>query len=226
MKAIVVGLGGIGSNLLESLCRTLLFSKSELCPRSVLLVDGDRYQPKNRDRQRVGSLGNKAEVARNLMKATFPPLDISAEPEFISSKNIRKIIKNGDAVFSCVDNHATRKLISDHFQRLKNGLFISGGNEKIDGNIQICHKRGGAYLTPPITHLHPEIENPKDKNPADRNCGEMLEVDGDAQILAVNVMIAGMMLGAFTLYLRDGKTPYSEAFYDLEEGAMASVMRH
>ncbi len=225
MGAVIVGLGGIGSNLLESLCRTILFSKSELCPRSVLLVDGDKYQPKNRNRQRVGSLGNKAEVARGLMKITFPPLDISAEPEFISSKNISKFIKNGDVVFSCVDNHATRKLLSDHFKKLKNGLLISGGNEKIDGNIQICHKQGGVYLTPLITYLHPEIENPKDKNPADRNCGEILEVDGDAQILAVNVMIAGMMLGAFTLYLRDGKTPYSEAFYDLEEGSMVSVMR-
>ena len=62
-RIVLVGLGGIGSQLLPALVRYLAF-RSE--PRPVLvLVDGDAYEPRNRTRQVFpeGAIGsNKAEA--------------------------------------------------------------------------------------------------------------------------------------------------------------------
>jgi len=51
-RIVVIGLGGIGSALVEPLCRFLNFDdKAEW---QVVLVDGDNYEEKNTSRQTFG----------------------------------------------------------------------------------------------------------------------------------------------------------------------------
>ena len=223
MRVKVVGLGGIGSNLVDALCRTILFSKSNKVSRKALLVDGDKYEAKNRERQRYTAFANKAEATKEWLKESFPELEIEARPQYIDSNNIL-FIREGDVVFLAVDNHATRRLVSDHIGTLDNALLISGGNEEFDGNIQIYERRDGKDFTPPLTHLHPEIENPKDKNPAAINCGEAV-VAGGVQLLAVNLKVASLMIEAFTLWLLSMDIPYTEVYANIKTGNVRPAKR-
>ncbi len=224
MRVVVVGLGGIGKSLAEPLCRTLVFSKSQRTTKRVILIDGDAYEEKNRQRQRFQAFSNKAEETSEALVATFPELEIEFKPHYVDNNNIFLFIKDGDVVFLGVDNHATRKLVSDHAQSLKNVLLISGGNETHDGNVQICERRNDKQVAPPLIWQHPEIENPNDRNPADVACGELV-AQGATQLLAVNLTIAALMLNAYTLWLDSGQIPYREIYFDLRTGNVRPV-RH
>ena len=217
MRAVLIGLGGIGSHLVEPLARTLVFSKSERAPKTLILVDGDTYEKKNRQRQRFDIAANKAEATKEWIAPPFPDIQVEAKPHFISEDNIFALIREGDVVLLAVDNHATRKLISEYAETLGSVLVISGGNELYDGNIQVYEKSAGTALLPPLTWMHPEIEHPNDRNPAELSCEE-LAASGSTQLLAVNNMAAALMLNALLLWL-DGKTPpYHELYFDISTG--------
>ena len=214
----MIGLGGIGGHLAEPLCRTLVFSKSERSSKRVLFVDGDAYEERNRERQRFTITANKAEVTKELLEPLFSELTIEAKYYYVDESNIYLFVKEDDTVFLAVDNHAVRKLVSDHVKTLSNALLISGGNELHDGNIQIYERREGQDHTPPLTYLHPEIESPVDKNPAELACGTLVETGAAPQILTVNLTIATLMLNAYTLWLEGGDLPYTEVYFDLRTG--------
>jgi molybdopterin/thiamine biosynthesis adenylyltransferase len=222
-RVIIVGLGGIGSNLIEPLCRILAYAVDrERAPKRVILIDGKAYKERNRERQKFSALANKAEVTIDWLKPLFPELDIEARPYFIDSNNIPALIRDGDIVFLGCDNHATRNLISAHVGSLDNALLISGGNELYDGNAQIYERREGNDVTPSLIFQHPEIENPSDRNPAELSCEELAKA-GEPQILAVNLTIATLMLNSFTLWLTNDLIPYHEIYFDLRTGNVRPV---
>jgi molybdopterin/thiamine biosynthesis adenylyltransferase len=224
----VIGLGGIGSNLISPLCRHLDASHRSGDSPSVILIDGDRYEAKNADRQEFLDVGNKAEVTVTRMKRDFPDLSVEARPAYVSDENVFFMINSGDIVLVGVDNHATRKLISDHCSTLKDIVLISGGNELLDGNVQIHVRRDGRNLTPPITHLHPEIEKPEDRNPAEMSCEE-LAASGSTQIIFTNLAAAVHMLSAYRMvheFLSGrGELLYSEQFFDITSGNARAFLR-
>lgn len=222
MNVVVVGLGGIGTHLVEPLCRTILFAESDQVTRRVVLIDGDAYQERNRVRQRYTRAANKAEATKEWLQPLFPELVIEAKSHFVDAENIYLFIREGDAVFLCVDNHATRKMACDYAQVLTDVFVVSGGNEEYDGNVQIYERRAGEDCTPPLTWLHPEIASPQDRNPAELSCEE-LATEGAPQVLAVNVTIAALMLNAFALKLRTGTLPYHEIYFDLRTGNVRPV---
>ncbi len=222
MRAVLIGLGGIGSNLVEPLCRTMAYSNSPQVAKRVILIDGKAFREHNLERQRVTSFANKAEAMQKAMSPLFPALKIEAKPCFVDSENVFVLIREGDTVFLGCDNHATRKLVNDHVLSLENCLLISGGNDLYDGNVQIFWRHKGKHKTPPLTWHHPEIENPKDRNPAELSCEEAAKA-GETQILAVNMTAATLILNAYTMWLQDQTIPYHEIYFDLKTGNVRSV---
>jgi molybdopterin/thiamine biosynthesis adenylyltransferase len=221
MRIIIIGAGGIGSHLLPSLCRYLDNVHNDV---HIVILDGDRFEPKNADRQHFTSFGNKAEATRDLLKGQFPKLDIAARPVFLTEGNAFAYVQEGDVVFSCVDNHATRRLISEHASTLNDITVISGGNEYADGNVQVFVRSGGRNRTPPLTHLHPEIANSKDRNPDEMSCEELAQA-GSPQLIFTNLAAASAMLNAYWLVTTKGVPPYTEVYFDLSTGASRSVNR-
>lgn len=221
-RAVVVGLGGIGSNLVEPLCRTLAYSDKKECPKRIILIDGKAYKERNRERQRFSVLANKADVQRNLLTPSFPELKIESKASFLDENNIFVFIKENDVVFLGCDNHATRKLVSDHASMLDNVMIISGGNELYDGNVQIYLRADGKDVTPSLKFQHPEIETPADRNPAQLSCEELAKA-GEPQLLNVNSTVAVLMLNAFTLWLLKGSVPYHEIYFDINTGNVRPV---
>ena len=215
-KIVIIGLGGIGSFLSLVLCRFLNFSKHG---KVVWLVDGDKYNLKNKERQNIRSLfdtnKNKAEAQATNLKALFSIITIVPIEEFITENNASEIVTEKSVVFLCVDNHATRKLVSDQCKRVQDVILISGGNEKTDGNIQVYIKKNGRSRTPPIEKFHPEIENPEDRNPAELSCEELSQMPGSEQIIFTNLMAACLMLNAFHTIVTEKPLKYTEVYFDI-----------
>ncbi len=217
---VIVGLGGVGTRLAQPLCQYLAYRS----PKTIVtLIDGDNFEPKNADRQVFTELGNKAEVTAAQLTTLFPNLTIEAKAKFLTEDNIFVFVQEGSFVFCCVDNHASRKLLSEHCGWLENAVLISGGNDFDDGNVQVYIRRSGKDVTDPLTHLHPEIAQPKDKNPAELSCEERAAA-GTPQLIFANLKVASEMANAFYAVTEKGVV-YNELYFDLKTGAQRPIMR-
>ena len=135
MNIKIVGLGGVGSILSERLCRFLNYGAE--IPADITLVDGDSYEEKNFERQEFSTFGNKAEVKASDLEIQFPNIPLDVYPAFVNETTLSDVIKEGDVIFLCVDNHKTRMIVNNYCKQLKDITLISGGNELTDGNVQI-----------------------------------------------------------------------------------------
>ncbi len=225
----LIGLGGVGSIVARYLA---LFLASQNRSARLVLVDGDAFEPGNGSRMIFARFGNKAAVVRDelLERCGETLLSILACQEFVTPASADKLLHENDVVLLCVDNHATRKLVSRHCtERLQNFCLISAGNDGVGndsfgryrrgtyGNVQIHRRREGIDLSPSIETFHPEIENPPDHIPGEAGCAEMML--SVPQILFTNLMTASSMLNALFLSLC-GALHYSELCFDLYEGLM------
>lgn len=220
----IIGLGGIGCIVLQYLA---VFLKSLGRAVRLVLIDGDKFEAANTQRMVFQTVGNKAEVKAAETAALLGACDVSVVPvpEYVVVENVDRLIRSGDHVFLCVDNHQTRKLVSDHCWKLPDIALFSGGNEGVDpprergtyGNVQVAIRRGGQELTIPITKFHPEIANPKGKLPSEVDCGQMAV--STPQILFANLAVASAMLNAFFAYTC-GRLGYQEVKLDILDARM------
>lgn len=220
MEIKVIGIGGTGCALLPFLARYLNYRGERV---RITLIDGDDFERSNADRQAFGTLGNKAKVKASELAREFEGLSFRAIPEYITETNIAQYLQEEDMIFLAVDNHKTRKLVSDYCEKLTEMTLISGGNDLADGNIQVHVRQGGRDRTAPITRFHPEIRNPQDRSPAEMSCEELME-RGAPQLLFTNLAIASAMLNAFYGY-SENKLRYGEVYLDIIEGKSNPVQR-
>lgn len=211
MNIVIIGLGGIGSILCERLARYLTYSAER--GTNLLLVDGDSYEAKNFERQDFTSMGNKAEVKAADLKMQFSGMNVSSFPAFVNETTLAQVIKEGDIVFMCVDNHKTRMLVSNYCRNLTNVTLISGGNDLIDGNVQIYVRKQGTDITPDLCSYHPEIANPDDKLPEEMSCEELAQ--SVPQLYFANLTAATIMCQAFYNAVVKEQYEKSEIYFDI-----------
>jgi len=211
VEIVVIGLGGIGSILVERLCRFLNYSND--LKAAVILVDGDSYETKNYERQEFAQIGKKAEVKEIELMTKYSRIEFDAFPAFINETNTAEIIKEGNVVFLCVDNHKSRMIVSNYCKNLNNVTLISGGNEFTDGNVQTYVRRDGKDLTPDLCKYHPEIANPDDKLPEEMSCEELAE--SDPQLYFTNLGAATLMCWAFYNSVIKANYERSETYFDI-----------
>ena len=200
LKIKVVGTGGIGLCVLPTLCRYLNYNDKKFPSVEISLIDGDNFEERNRERQDFIEVGPKASVTANDYRSKFPRLMFWDHPVYVAEHNVVQLIRDNDIVLLCVDNHSTRKLISERAEELKNATVISGGNDWTDGNVLVHIRRNSKNLTPALANkYHPEIQNPQDENPGDaaRQDGCDVVAVSEPQLLITNNYIAANMLAAF-----------------------------
>jgi molybdopterin/thiamine biosynthesis adenylyltransferase len=219
-KLIIIGLGGIGSILSDKISRFSNFDKAR--KTTITLVDGDYYEEKNFERQDFYSLGNKAAVKANELRSRYENIDFESIPYFVDENLISKLIGEGNTVFLAVDNHKTRKLVSDYAKNLKDITIISGGNDLTDGNVQIYVRKGGENLTPSLTDYHPEIENPEDKLPNEMSCEELQ--NSEPQLFFTNLGVATIMCWSF-YNIKNMDLTNSEIYFDIKSMRAHSTSR-
>lgn len=223
MKQIkVIGVGGVTTSLLPFLARYLNFEAKDC---RITLIDGDEFELKNASRQAFQEIGNKAKVKARELAHEFQKLSVRSVAEFVTPDNIERLICDGDIVLMGVDNHRTRKLVSDHCETLKDITLISGGNELTDGNVQVFIKKHGKEITVPITMFHPEIQDPEDKNPGEMSCQERAQQASSRQILVTNMGVAWLMFVAFWLSEQGKLDKLGEFYFDIIEGKVQRVDR-
>ena len=223
MKEIsIIGLGGIGSILVGVLSRFESFSEGS--ESQINLVDGDDYEVKNLERQEFSSVGgNKATTKRDELQSKFRNVTFKSLPIYINESNVKYIVKENSTVFVCVDNHKTRKIVSDAAESLSDVTIISGGNELVDGNVQIFIKKGGIKVTPGLTDYHPEIKNPLDKLPNEMSCEELSH--SEPQLLFTNLTVATCMTWAYYNILKGNDLSGSEIYFDISKMKLDSKDR-
>ena len=100
----IVGLGGLGGLVTETLARTGI--------GRLHLVDGDRFEAHNLNRQLLsgsGQLGQpKAEAAVNRVGLINPGIEVTATEAFLEPDNAKAIIDDSDLVVDCLDNIPSR----------------------------------------------------------------------------------------------------------------------
>jgi molybdopterin/thiamine biosynthesis adenylyltransferase len=228
----VIGLGGVGSIVARYVS---VFLGSLDRNVRLVLIDGDEFEPANASRMLFSDYGNKADVVRAELRDRLADSSVSlmAIPEYVTSSNIDRLVRDGDIVLLTVDNHATRKLVSDHAATLENLWLISGGNDGAGkdssgqrqrgtyGNCQIYIRRGGEDVSPSLSRFHPEIREPADHAPDEESCTELIK--SVPQILFTNLAVASSILNAFWLY-GCGALHYSELSFDIADGLMRPTM--
>ena len=219
-RIVLIGLGGIGSQLLPSLVRYLSFRPA---PRPLLvLVDSDAYEISNRSRQLFpeDALGtNKAEALAQLFNGSG--LALQAIAEFVTPANVGFVVREGDICLLAVDNHPTRALVDRHIAGLTEVTLISGGNDETDGNVQLVRRREGYSLDGHLTEIHPEIglAATSDVMPG-TGCAALAAER--PQLVVTNLMVASAMLNCLWAVIEQGSVPYSEVYLDVVHNAARS----
>lgn len=226
-RIVIVGLGGVGSWIVQGLCPFLQYSEDNYL---LIPVDGDDYENKNHTRQIFTELGPKAEVQARWIVDNFSRINVMPLASYISANGakdsikVSEVIETDDIVFSCVDNHKTRKVLAKYCEKLSSVTLISGGNEYTDGNIQVFIRHEGVNLTSTLDKYHPEIAAPKDKAPFEMSCDELARTS--PQLIFTNLIVASLMLNAF-YSIKIGKfdTLKSEMYFDILQNTVAPRIR-
>jgi len=219
-RIVIIGLGGIGSILCDKVSRFVNFKKDQ--ETSITLVDGDYFEEKNFERQEFFGFGNKASVKASELRARYEKINYTDIPYFVDENILPKVIEEGDTVFLAVDNHKTRKLVSDYAKNLKDITIISGGNDLVDGNVQIYVREGGEDITPSLTDYHPEIENPEDKLPNEMSCEELQ--NSEPQLFFTNLGVATIMCWSY-YNIKNKDLKSSEIYFDINKMRAHSTSR-
>ena len=222
----IVGLGGIGSWLIQFITRYARFTMLQNKKITITTIDGDAYDSLNRPRQNFQNLGSKARIKKLEMEDEYnkyiPPgytlenFVFDYVDDYVCEDNIKSLILDGDVIFLGVDNHKSRSIVSKHCKNLDNIILISGGNDITVGNIQIFQKKGGEEITSDLCAYHPEIENPRDKAPYELSCEEMQE--SAPQLIFTNIVVAVLMCCAYYNLLTGTiniNNPIGEAYFDI-----------
>jgi len=217
----IIGLGGIGSILCEKVSRFLNFNKD--VETELTLIDGDSFEHKNLERQDFISFGNKAQSKKKELLLKFKRIQIYALNQYIDEDTVSDLIHDRDIVLLAVDNHKTRMIVSDHCKTLNNVILISGGNEYVDGNVQLYIRKGGEDLTPDLCTYHPEIRTPEDKLPEEMSCKEL--ANSDPQLYFTNLTVATIMCWMFYNAVIKDEYTKSEVYFDMSTMSLDSKVR-
>lgn len=221
---LIVGVGGIGSNLFQKLARYAPMNYH------ICLIDGDTVEPKNLERQMFtqSDIGkNKAEVlahkANNQLTQRF-----SYYPYYLETNDYEKFVEQmifiifgrfykNVVIFGCLDNHPARLMLetiskNENFvNRFYSWLYIDGANEKHTGDVvsylridkknnkgHTVVKEYGAFRS--TYDYSVMVDKTNDPN---NSCQNDL-LDGNIQTLIANDKAAITMLEVFNNYL-EGK---------------------
>lgn len=224
----LIGLGGIGCIVLTYLA---IFLKSLDRAVRLVLIDGDKFEPGNAARMSFAAAGNKAEVkaAETVTLLGDSRVAIVAVPQYVNEENLTQLIRPGDLVLLCVDNHPTRRLVSDHCRALPDVVLLSGGNDAVApphqrgtyGNVQVYIRQDSRDRTASLTRFHPEIAQSQDAMPGDADCAQ--QALSAPQILFTNLAVASAMLNALFAY-SCGRLGYQEVQFDILEARSVPQM--
>ncbi|MFN8472813.1 MAG: ThiF family adenylyltransferase [Anaerolineae bacterium] len=231
---VLVGCGGTGSFLVESVCRLLIGRAAEL-----YLVDMDRVEEHNIGRQAFGpeNLGGfKAQVLAERLARRFrrtigysvQPYDRALHSEVFGRQSGRLRLLLG-----CVDNLAARRAIAATLDGRSDVLWLDCGNGRNSGQVLLGNATRsemlrGAFL--PQDGLCRALPAPSLQRPdlLDAPPAPLPALDCAAAVAhniqgpTINQMVAAIA-ASFVEKLLDGSCGWMAAYFDLDDGTLRCV---
>lgn len=140
----VLGLGGVGSYVVEALVRSGLYN--------ITIVDFDKIDITNLNRQLMTNLNNigflKTDVIAERIKSINKDVNVVKIDKFIDSDNINLLFNNKyDYIIDCCDYINTKKLIiKECINRNIKFITCTGTGNKLDpSKLKICDIRKTSY---------------------------------------------------------------------------------
>jgi molybdopterin/thiamine biosynthesis adenylyltransferase/rhodanese-related sulfurtransferase len=151
-KILVVGAGGLGCPVLQSLAAAGV--------GYIGIVDGDTIEETNLHRQFLYTLNDigksKAAVAKEVISKQNPNINITVYSDYFTSRNAFEIVSYYQIVVDCTDDNATRYLIND-IALVKNIPMVYASVHKFEGQLSVFNYQNG----PTYRCLFPENEDLK-----------------------------------------------------------------
>lgn len=182
MKVYVLGAGGVGSWLTPAMCRLI-------GNENVTVIDGDKLEKKNLDRQ----LFNEADIGRFKAEALAEKYGCAHMNEWYSFGMMEHL--KSDTLMVCVDNHPARvaALMACDYEGCR---AIFAANERTSAEAYLYTPRWkGTNLDPRVTD--PGMVNDHSGDPR----SEAIGCTGEAQQATPQLVSANLMAGALALHL-------------------------
>ncbi len=193
----IVGVGAIGERIAKEIAQFHNFKQDNMI---LTLIDKDIYAPRNIERQTFDALGNKAEVKTQELRSRYPHITIEPVAKYLNKKNVQAYVNEKMVVFSCVDNHVSRAILSQYCENLNNIVLINTGNEYYHGDAYMHMKIDGRTITKAFHEVHPEILTSQERHPDDIGCEEAIV--SAPQLGFVNYLVAGLALQLYYAWLQ------------------------
>lgn len=229
----LIGLGGTGSHLVGPLVKLLWHHPNGT--GSVMLIDGDKYERSNRNRQvfEETDLGeNKAEASAGRVVGILGAA--TTVNEFVDKEKFTRILEGEKGssvekdevllVITAVDNHATRKdiILALDEGGYQNFVLISPGNTYDSGQVILYVKWNGERKTVHPFDKYSDLADPEDTIPQQGD-GCMDQTPSTPQLITANMGAAWSVLCEVSNLL-DDKTWHEEVHYNCRKGKL--VARH
>lgn len=221
-SCLLVGCGGIGSILIEPLCRLLSYHPDGT--DNIVVADGDRVEPKNLVRQ----LFPNNQVWRDKVLAISRRLNtpnIIYINKYINNNNIDDIFSyllhdEMPVIIGAVDNAATRNiLIQNADLTYDNYIWICPSNSWSIAQTSLYIKKNGQSLLTHPFQRYKNLANPTDTIPS-KGCIE--EQESTPQLITANHLAAHFTLQYVTNILYN-KILYPELMGNIETMEFKSV---
>jgi hypothetical protein len=207
-----------------------------------VLVDGKDYRPSQADHEFFLKNGPKPIVQALLLESTYPTIKTIPIKKFVARTTTNRtisahdLIKDGDYVLLGVDNHETRRLISDHAQTLKDTTIISGAIDGDDVHVWVHLRRNGTDITRPPLQRYPDINAAPKELPQGMlrraGCLETTTTDDEGRPNYFALITATtLMLNALSLILTLDATgqanefPYDDAWFNVRNATAATTRK-
>lgn len=203
-RVAVVGVGGLGSHVVQQLAYTGVVNLS--------LIDADRVSKNNLNRlvtatpADIGEL--KVNVLRRIIDALHPGADVRVVPEELRSHAAYTAVKDADYVVGCLDDDGPRlllTLLAAAFEKPYLDLASEIGEDRTSygGRLVLSRPGQGCLRCRALLDDHEIqawLETPEERRTRDRIYGQRAAADGSGpSVVALNGVLAS--LGVMELML-------------------------
>lgn len=183
----IIGVGGVGSWLAPAIC---LLKK----PENVTVIDGDRLEPKNMNRQ----LFTEDDIGRNKADALARKYKCRAIGEYFSLGKIE--LHRGDVLLVCADNNPARLAALREADRTEDITVIVAANETHSAEAYVYNRAWRDTKADPRVY-YPSISTDRAGDPQAAAIGCTGEAQtGNPQLVTANCMAASLAGHLFVLW--------------------------
>jgi len=195
MKILVIGAGGTGSYLIPLLQRHL--SKED----EIVVVDGDKFEEKNLDRQLFNKrfIGVNKAVTMGLMYNSDNFAKITPVSSFLSDSNMKTYTDAADidAIVACPDNHPARLRAIQMADIMVVPAILCGNEVECASAMVYLTKYKGTKADPRV--VYPDMLSGSDHDPTHACTG--IAQEENKQLACANYMAAGFGMSLLYKYV-------------------------